>query len=90
MESKSAELKDSGVDWMHIHETLVSKGLACEGLLNLVSRVAVLKREALLIDAGITFFFYHIPSTIVCIQSAAIELLAGFLVFCLMGVTHLH
>lgn len=57
MESKSAELKDSGVDWMHIHETLVSKGLACEGLLNLVSRVAVLKREALLIDAGITFFF---------------------------------
>ena len=55
MESKSAELKGSGVDWMHVHDTLVSKGLACEGLSHLVSQVAVLKHEALLIDTGITF-----------------------------------
>ncbi|KAG0590661.1 hypothetical protein KC19_1G117300 [Ceratodon purpureus] len=52
MEYKSAELMDSSVDWTHVHETLVSKGFACEGLSNLVSQVAVLKREALLVDAG--------------------------------------
>jgi len=52
MESKSAELED----WMHVHEMLAKKGLACEGLFSsLASLVAVLKSEVLVIDTGITF-----------------------------------
>lgn len=85
MESKSAELKDNGVDLMHVHETLVSKGLAFEGLSNLLSQVAVLKREALLIDAGIAFLSSHSIYHLLCI----VRLLAVVLSF-MLSMSHTY
>lgn len=50
MKSKIAELEDNNLDWESVYEALVSKGLACEGLSNVVSQVAALAREIVVID----------------------------------------
>lgn len=63
MESKACELEDSDLDWVHVHETLVKKGVACEGFSSMLSQVAVLKSEVLVVDTGATSLLsYYLTS----------------------------
>lgn len=59
---KSAEFADNNLDWTHLNQMLVSKGLACEGFSNLVSQVALLKHEIFVTNPGITSSHSHVSS----------------------------
>lgn len=52
MKFKFSDIQGSELDWTHVHETLVNKGLACEGFPNLVSQVTTLKHQVLVLDSG--------------------------------------
>lgn len=69
---KSAEFADNKLDWMHLYQMLVSKGLACKGFSNLVTQVAVLKHEVFVTNPGIISSHSHL-SVISCVCSAALN-----------------
>jgi len=72
---------------MHVHETLASRGLAYEGLFSsLVSQVAVLKSEVLVIDTGIKFFLSHPVYHLLCYLAVLNLLIVIVIVLCLFDV----
>lgn len=52
MKFKFSDIRGSELDWMHVHQTLINKGLAGEGFSNLVSRVTTLKHQVFVLDSG--------------------------------------